>query len=42
LFQNTSKAAETVGGKAVKIPLINSGMVSGVNPDAELARNLLD
>jgi hypothetical protein len=22
----------TVGGKAVKIPLINSGMVSGVNP----------
>ncbi len=31
-FTNTSKAtALTVGGKAVKIPLINSGVVSGVN-----------
>ena len=32
-FSNTSKAtALTVGGKAVKIPLINSGVISGVNP----------
>ena len=32
-FTNTSKdAALTVGGKATKIPLINSGMISGVNP----------
>jgi hypothetical protein len=32
-FTNTSKAgALTVGGKSVKIPLINSGVVSGVNP----------
>jgi hypothetical protein len=32
-FKNTSKAsALTVGGKAVKIPLINSGVISGVNP----------
>lgn len=32
-FQNTSKAtALSVGGKQVKIPLINSGTVSGVNP----------
>ena len=32
-FANTSKAtALTVGGKAVKIPLINSGGISGVNP----------
>ena len=32
-FKNTSKAAAlTIGGKAVKIPLINSGMISGVNP----------
>ena len=32
-FKNTSKAAAlTVGGKAVKIPLINSGRISGVNP----------
>lgn len=32
-FKNTSKAgALTVGGKAVKIPLINSGPISGVNP----------
>jgi hypothetical protein len=34
-FKNTSKAtALTVGGKAVKIPLINSGPISGVNPAA--------
>ena len=34
-FTNTSKAtALTVGGKAVKIPLINSGVISGVNPAA--------
>ena len=34
-FTNTSKAtALTVGGKAVKIPLINSGMIAGVNPAA--------
>ena len=32
-FTNTSKAtALTVGGKAVKIPLIDSGAISGVNP----------
>ena len=32
-FKNTSKAAAlTVGGKAVKIPLINSGPISDVNP----------
>ena len=32
-FKNTSKdSALTVGGKAVKIPLINSGTISGVNP----------
>jgi hypothetical protein len=32
-FQNTSKqAALPVGGKQVKIPLINSGQISGVNP----------
>jgi hypothetical protein len=32
-FKNTSKAtALTVGGKAVKIPLIQSGTISGVNP----------
>jgi len=32
-FQNTSKAtALDVGGKQVKIPLINSGVVNGVNP----------
>ena len=32
-FKNTSKAtALTVGGKAVKIPLIQSGQISGVNP----------
>ena len=32
-FKNTSKAGTlTVGGKPVKIPLINSGMISGVNP----------
>lgn len=34
-FKNTSKdAALTVGAKAVKIPLINSGTISGVNPAA--------
>ena len=34
-FTNTSKAtALTVGGKAVKIPLINSGVIAGVNPAA--------
>jgi hypothetical protein len=34
-FTNTSKAtALTVGGKAVKIPLINSGVITGVNPAA--------
>ncbi len=34
-FSNTSKAtALTVGGKSVKIPLINSGVISGVNPAA--------
>ena len=34
-FTNTSKAtALTVGGKAVKIPLINSGTIAGVNPAA--------
>ena len=32
-FKNTSKdAALPVGGKSVKIPLINSGTISGVNP----------
>ena len=32
-FKNTSKAgALTVGGKSVKIPLINSGPITGVNP----------
>jgi hypothetical protein len=34
-FTNTSKAtALTVGGKPVKIPLINSGVIAGVNPAA--------
>jgi len=34
-FSNTSKAtALTIGGKAVKIPLINSGVIAGVNPAA--------
>ncbi len=34
-FSNTSKAtALNVGGKAVKIPLINSGVIDGVNPAA--------
>lgn len=34
-FNNISKAtALTVGGKAVKIPLINSGVIGGVNPAA--------
>lgn len=34
-FKNTSKAsALSVGGKSVKIPLINSGSISGVNPAA--------
>ena len=34
-FTNTSKATSlTVGGKSVKIPLINSGTISGVNPAA--------
>lgn len=34
-FTNTSKAtALTVGGKSVKIPLINSGVIAGVNPAA--------
>jgi Domain of unknown function (DUF4331) len=33
-FKNTSKdAALPVGGKQVKIPLINSGPISGVNPN---------
>jgi Domain of unknown function (DUF4331) len=33
-FTNTSKAgALPVGGKSVKIPLINSGTITGVNPD---------
>lgn len=32
-FQNTSKSSTlNVGGKAVKIPLINSGVIAGVNP----------
>ncbi len=32
-FKNTSKAtAVTIGGKQVKIPLIDSGPISGVNP----------
>ncbi len=34
-FKNTTKnTALTVGGKQVKIPLINSGPISGVNPAA--------
>ncbi|MCY7308156.1 MAG: DUF4331 domain-containing protein [Rhodoferax sp.] len=34
-FKSTSKAAAlSVGGKSVKIPLINSGVISGVNPAA--------
>jgi hypothetical protein len=34
-FDNTSKGTPlTVGGKQVKIPLINSGVISGVNPPA--------
>ena len=34
-FTNTSKAtALTIGGKAVKIPLVNSGVIAGVNPAA--------
>lgn len=34
-FTNTSKAtALTVGGKSVKSPLINSGVIAGVNPAA--------
>ena len=34
-FTNTSKAtALTIGGKAVKIPLINSAVIAGVNPAA--------
>lgn len=34
-FQNTSKGtALNVGGKPVKIPLVNSGVISGVNPPA--------
>lgn len=34
-FKNTSKqTALTVGGKSVKIPLINSGVIAGVNPAA--------
>ena len=34
-FNNTSKAtALTIGGKSVKIPLINSGVIAGVNPAA--------
>lgn len=34
-FNNSSKAtALTVGGKQVKIPLINSGPINGVNPDS--------
>ena len=34
-FKNTSKDATLpVGGKAVKIPLINSGTLSGINPTA--------
>ena len=34
-FNNTSKAtAQTVGGKQVKIPLINSSTITGVNPAA--------
>ncbi|CAA9419773.1 MAG: FIG00729359: hypothetical protein, partial [uncultured Ramlibacter sp.] len=33
-FQNTSKGTPlNVGGKQVKIPLINSGPINGVNPD---------
>ena len=34
-FNNTSKAtALNIGGKSVKIPLINSGVIAGVNPAA--------
>ena len=34
-FTSTSKGTPlTVGGKSVKIPLINSGVISGVNPGA--------
>ena len=34
-FKNTSKAtALNIGGKPVKIPLINSGVIAGVNPGA--------
>ncbi len=34
-FKNSSKStALTVGGKQVKIPLINSGVIAGVNPGA--------
>ena len=34
-FTNTSKAtALTIGGKPVKIPLIDSGVIAGVNPGA--------
>ena len=34
-FTNTSKAtALNIGGKQVKIPLINSGVIAGVNPPA--------
>ena len=34
-FKNTSKnTALTIGGKQVKIPLIDSGVISGVNPAA--------
>ena len=34
-FKNTSKAtALPIGGKSVKIPLINSGVISGINPTA--------
>ena len=34
-FTNTSKeTALTIGGKPVKIPLINSGVITGVNPAA--------
>jgi hypothetical protein len=38
-FQNTSKGTPlTVGGKQVKPPLINTGPISGVNPDTLLVR----
>ena len=34
-FKNTSKAtALSIGGKSVKIPLINSGVIAGINPAA--------